>query len=285
MAHANIKIQVGIGSMEELEYYLDQGADELYCGIYSVPNHVEGARNFGATADVLAAGKAAHARGARLFFAANEVHKRLLRSTLGVITELVRGGIDGVIIKDLALLDVLRRNKVRTDYILSTLSYCMNYESLAFYAGYGIKRLALPEQLGPAEAAEMLRNPYGIKAEVFLKHRECCINYNGLCFLDCHGGRTTFCKRRFLAGGKEYRMAGGSAAGHLADLYEYHRLGAGVLKIGRSPVKETSRLIFRESRQVVELLGLGLPKEEFVERALRIKRQFDGLHRYLEENI
>lgn len=280
-----MKLQVGIGSLEELDYYLEEGADELYCGLYSIPNHVEGARNFAATADVLAARERARGKGRKLFFAANEVHKELLGHTAETIKDLVKGGIDGVIIKDLALLDALRKKKVRTHYILSTLSHCMNAETLAFYVGYGVKRVALPEQLGPAEAKELLRNRYGVKAEVFLKHRECCVNYNGLCFLDCHGGRTTFCKRPFRTGKAEYRMAGPGAAERLAELYEYHRLGAEVLKVGRSPVKETSKLIFREARQVVALLGLGLPKEEFVARALRIKEGFDALHRYLGNNI
>lgn len=285
MTAKKMKLQVGIGTLEELDYYVGQGADELYCGLYSIPNHVEGARNFSAVADVLAAAERAHGAGRKLFFAANEVHRELLGRTVGTIKELVDGGIDGVIIKDLALLDALRRKKIRTHYILSTLSYCMNAETLAFYAGYGIKRVALPEQLGPEEARELLRNRYGVKAEVFLKHRECCINYNGLCFLDCHGGRTTFCKRPFRSGKAAYRMAGPGAAERLAELYDYRRLGAEVLKVGRSPVKETSRLIFREARQVAELLALGLAKEEFVARALRVKKGFDALHRYLETNV
>ena len=280
-----MKLQVGVGSLEELDYYLAEGADELYCGLYSIPNHVEGARNFSTTAEVLAATQRAHGAGRKLFFAANEVHKELLGRTVETIKELVAGGMDGVIIKDLALLDALKKKKVRTHYILSTLSYCMNAETLAFYVGYGVKRVALPEQLGPEEAKELLRNPYGVKAEVFLKHRECCINYNGLCFLDCHGGLTTFCKRPFRSGKAEYRMTGPGAAERLAELYDYRRLGAEVLKVGRSPVKEASRLIFREARQVVELLGLGLPKEEFVARALRVKKGFDALHRYLGKNL
>ncbi|OGR67952.1 MAG: hypothetical protein A2X30_03160 [Elusimicrobia bacterium GWB2_63_16] len=280
-----MKLQVGIGSLEELDYYLGEGADELYCGLYSIPNHVEGARNFSAPAEVIAAGERARRAGRKLFFAANEVHKELLGRTAETIKELVEGGIDGVIIKDLALLDALREKKVRTHYILSTLSYCMNAETLAFYSGYGIKRVALPEQLAPAEARELLRNPYGVQAEVFLKHRECCINYNGLCFLDCHGGLTTFCKRPFRTGKDEYRMAGPGAAERLAELYDYHRLGVEVLKVGRSPVKEASRLIFREARQIAALLGLGLPKERFVARALRIKAGFDALYRYLGKTI
>jgi collagenase-like PrtC family protease len=280
-----LKLQVGIGSLGELEYYLAEGADELYCGLYSIPNHVEGARNFSTPAEVLTAGELARAAGRKLFFAANEVHRELLGRTVGTIKELVDGGIDGIIIKDLALLDALRKKKVRTHYILSTLSYCMNAETLAFYAGYGIKRVALPEQLWPEEAGELLRNRHGIKAEVFLKHRESCINYNGLCFLDCHGGRTTFCKRPFRIGKAEYRMAGPGAAEQLAELYEYHRLGASVLKVGRSPVKEASRLIFREARQLAELLGRGLPKKEFLARALRVKTGFDALYGYLGKNI
>ncbi|KAF0157967.1 MAG: hypothetical protein FD189_234 [Elusimicrobia bacterium] len=278
-----MKIQVGIGSREELDYYLEEGVDELYCGIYSVPSHVEGARNFSTVEEVLSARDAAHKRGVKLFFAANEASKEFLAHTVAVIEELVRGGIDGVIIKDLALLDALRRKKVRTDYILSTLSYCINPEALAFYAGYGVKRVALPEQLRSSEAAAMLRGARGVKAEVFLKHREYCVNYNGLCFLDCHGGRNPFCERRFLAAGKEYRMSDRGAAEHLADLYDHRRIGVEVLKVGRSPEKELSRLIFREARQMVELLAGDFTKKEFLGRALKVKGSFDVLYKYLKE--
>lgn len=280
-----MKVQVGIGSLGELDYYLERGADEFYCGLYSVPNHVEGARNFSAPAEVLAAKDAAHSGGAKLFFAANEVHKGLLAATGAVIEEMVGGGIDGVIIKDLALLDLLRRKKVRTEYILSTLACCMNQETLAFYGEYGVRRVALPEQLMPREAAHMLRGCRGMEAEVFLKHREGCVNYNGLCFLDCHGGDSVFCERRFLAEGRGYRMRRRGAAEHLSDLYDYHRFGARVLKVGRSPDKESSRLIFREAIQLAELLERGLFKKEFLARALEVKEGFDGLYGYLRGRL
>ena len=58
-----------------------------------------------------------------------------------------------------------------------------------------------------------------------------------------------------------------------------------MLKVGRGPGKGASRLIFREARQIAALLGLGLPKERFVARALRIKAGFDALYRYLGKTI
>ncbi len=280
-----MKVQVGIGSRDELDYYLREGADELYCGIYSVPNHVKGARNFGSVADVLSAKDAAHARGVNFFFAANEVSKERLAGTVAVIAELVGGGVDGVIVKDLALLDALRKKKVKTEYILSTLANCMNPSALAFYREYGVRRVALPQQLKPAEAADMLRGFPGMEAEAFVNHREYCINYNGLCFLDCVGGSTTFCDRRFKSGKKDFFMSGPGAAEHLGNLYDHHRLGVGVLKVGRSPEKENSRLIFLEALRLVRLLDGGFGKKEFLARALKVKESFDGIYEYMKERM
>ncbi len=276
-------IQVGIGSFRDLEYFLREGAQELYCGLEYIPNHVEGARNFRSTGEIIKAAALARAAGAKMFFAANEVHAGLLERTAEVIAELAGGGIDGVIIKDLALLDLLKRRRVKTPVILSTLSCCLNAASLGFYRRYGVKRLALPEQLRPDEAAELVRNRWGIATEVFLKARECCRNFNGLCFLECRGKNTNTCNKKFRLLGGGFVMPALSPAEHLAQLHDYSRMGVGVLKVGRSPSAETSRIIFAEGRLLADLLASGLSRESFTDEALKVRTAMDKAYRRLKE--
>lgn len=277
-----MNIQVGIGSFRELEYYLREGARELYCGLESIPSHVEGSGNFASTKEILKAASLARAAGAKMFFAANEVHAGLLERTADVIAELAAGGLDGAIVKDLALLDLLKRRRIKTPLILSTLSCCLNAAALGFYRRYGVKRLALPEQLLPAEAAELVRNPWGIGTEVFLKARECCRNFNGLCFLDCHGRNTTVCKKKFTREHLSFIMPNFTPAEHLAQLHDYHALGVGTLKIGRSPGAEVSRLIFAEGRHLLRLLASGLSREGFTAEALRVRAVMDRAYAKVE---
>ncbi|MCX5792601.1 MAG: U32 family peptidase [Elusimicrobia bacterium] len=282
---AQMNLQVGIGSFRDLEYYLREGAAELYCGLEYIPSHVEGARNFASTGEILKAAALARAAGAKMFFAANEVHAALLERTAGVIAELAGGGIDGVIIRDLALLDLLRRRRIRTPLILSTLSCCLNAAALGFYRRYGVTRLALPEQLLPAEAAELVRNRWGIGTEVFLKARECCRNFNGLCFLECRGKDSNTCKKKFRLRGRGFVMPAFSPAEHLAQLHDYHRLGVGTLKVGRSPVAEISRVIFAEGRLLAGLLAAGLSRERFTAEALRVRTAMDRAYLRLKEGF
>ncbi|HAH31632.1 MAG TPA: hypothetical protein DCL44_04895 [Elusimicrobia bacterium] len=281
-----MKMQVGIGSFRELDYFLAAGAGEFYCGLDKIPSHVEGACNFGSLDDILTAARLVHAAGGKMFFAANEVHASLLEETGCVIRELANGGIDGVIIKDLALLDLLKRRGIKTAYILSTLSCCMNAATLAVYRGYGVKRLALPEQLNPAETRELVCNSWGIVSEVFLKARECCRNFNGLCFLDCHGKQSNTCGKSFRReGGGVFRMPGFSPEEHMAQLHDYYHMGVGVLKVGRSPRPETSRLVFKEALLLLDLLKSGLGRKAFTGEALRVHTVFDKAYRHLIERV
>lgn len=265
-----MQLQVGVGSFKELEYYIEHGAAELYCGLYGVPNHVEGARNFTAPAEVGEAAALAHSAGRRLYFAANEVHAEGLEATAAILKDLAGRGVDGFIIKDLSLLGRVRGLKAGKEIILSTLACCMNAGSLGFYAGLGVTRMALPEQLTPQEARELVKNRLGVGTEVFHKAQECCRNFNGLCFLDCHGLETNVCRKEYRAGRNVFVMPALSPAQHLAELHDYYKMGVGTLKIGRSPDAADSRLIFAEARALLKLLDGGIDKKEFVRESLRM---------------
>ncbi len=283
-----MKIQVGIGSHKELDWFLSYGADEFYCGFSKIPSHVEdirGDRNFHSVEDMVSAIKKVHKAGKEIFFVANEVHKEFLNKTFEVVKILIKNGMDGIIIKDLALLSRLKARSVKTQIILSTLTHCFNLETLKFYRQFDISRIALPEQLTAQEAREIVKNKFGIKTEIFLKSREYCVNFNGLCFLQFGENKECFCRRKFKEGGKEFIMFEPPAAEQLGHLYDFYHSGADVLKIGRSPDKESGKVFFREAVQLLKMLKGGHSRPVFIKEALKVKKAFDKTMIFLEDGL
>lgn len=280
MAVPRIKVQVGVGTFGELRRFVAAGVDELYGGISSVPGHVYGADNFTSTEELLCAAAEARAAGRKFFFVANEMGGRLLEHTARIIACL-SSGVDGVIVRDLALLERLAEMKAKGFYILSTLSCCYNSRTLALYRRLGVRRLALPEHLTPAEAEGLICNRLGVATEVFIKAREYCINANGLCFLQFGPNNRCYCRADFYDGRKTFRMPAPSARDQFGQLYDFVSLGARTIKVGRSPKPEGVWLVYREAVALRDLLERGEPRSSFIRKALlvhaAIERGFDFL--------
>ncbi len=273
-----MKIQVGVGSHKELDYFIAHGADEFYCGFSQIPSHVEdirGDRNFQSIKDISLAIKTAHKADKEIFFVANEVQADFFDKTIEVIKTLIKKDIDGIIVKDLALLAHLKSIGVRTKIILSTLTYCFNIETLNFFREFNISRIALPEQLMPDEAHEIVKNKFGIKTEVFLKSREYCVNFNGLCFLQFGENKDCFCREKFKIGAKDFLMFEPAASEQLGHLYDFYKQGADILKIGRAPDKESGKIFFREAVQLIKILKRKPSRANFIKEALKVKKAFD----------
>lgn len=277
-----IKLQAGAGSFGELHRCLRAGADEIYGGVSSVPSHVYGGANFSSPGELLKAAAVARSAGRKFFFAANEVAGPLLDHTVDVV-ERLGDGVDGVIVKDVALLSRLAERKVKGFYVLSTLACCYNSRTLEFYAGLGVRRLALPEHLAPAEAVGLLGNRFGIGSEVFIKAREYCVNANGLCFMQFGRDNRCYCREEFSRGGRPFRLPAPSAEEQLGQLYDFVALGASILKVGRSPKWAGAALVLAEAGALRDLLGAVRGRAAFVKNALRvhrvIERGFDVLRR------
>lgn len=264
-----MKIQVGIGTKSELDYFLRMGAAEFYCGFGSIPGHLYGGVNFQSVKDIVSAIRVSHNYGRKFYIAANEIQSQALTQTVAFIKEMASYGVDGAIIRDIAILDRLGSDRGKLEYILSSLSPCYNASALRFYKSLGITRFALPEHLLPSEAEGLIKNGLGIGTEMFLMVREYCVVLNGLCYLKQFNGQC-LCRKEFeTAGGGKFRMALPGAADHFSNLYDFHSLGVGVLKIGRHPTRDYSRVIFNEALAINKLLESGMPKKDFVGQALK----------------
>ncbi len=271
-----MNIQVGVGSFKELEFFLKEGAREFYCGLSYIPSHVEGTSNFKNIYEIIKADRIIKKEKKNFFFTANEIDSSAFKKTIDAILKLHENGIDGFIIKDLSLLEEIKNKKIRPFLILSTLSMCLNSKTALFYKkNYRIKRIALCEQITPEESKKIIEIA---ETEVFLKHRESCRNFNGLCFLSCHGPKTTPCLKTY---NETFTMPGFSREENLKHLYRYYKYGTKILKIGRSPLGELSRVIFFEAKNILNILKNSKNEEEFLKHSLKFTKEYDKVYKKL----
>ncbi|HOJ85930.1 MAG TPA: U32 family peptidase [Elusimicrobiales bacterium] len=271
-----MNIQVGVGSFKELEFFLKEGAREFYCGLSYIPSHVEGTSNFKNIYEIIRANHIIKKEKKNFFFTANEIDSSAFKKTIDTILKLHENGIDGFIIKDLSLLEEIKKKNIRPFLILSTLSMCLNSKSALFYKrNYYIKRIALCEQITPEESKKIIKTA---ETEVFLKHRESCRNFNGLCFLSCHGPKTTPCLKKY---NETFTMPGFSREENLRHLYRYYKYGTKILKIGRSPLGELSRVIFFEAKNIIDILKNSKNEEEFLKYSLKFTKEYDKIYKKL----
>ena len=168
----------------------------------------------------------------------------------------------------------LKENKIKTYIILSTLTNITNARAALFYKkNYSINRIALAEQLFGIEAKKIIKL---IDTEIFLKHRESCRNFNGLCFLDCHRADSTPCLKKYS---KHFIMPQISEEKNLRDLYNFIRWGTRTIKIGRSPLYQLTNLLFFEARTLIELIKNSKNEEEFVKYALKFTKEYSKVYK------
>ena len=273
-----MKIKVGVCSLKEARYFLAHGADEIYCGFSRIPSHVVSGRNLEGMRDIMEAIKLAHSFKKKIHIAVNEVHTEKNREIIRHLKTITRAGIDGVIIKDIALLSFLNRIGLRTKFLLSSLALCFNLEALKFYKQFNITGITLPEHLLPEEADGILNNRLGIKTGIFFHAKEYCTNINGLCFRQFGPNNDFLCDEEFKLDKKPFIMPRPDLSLHLKRLYDFYVRGAHFLKIGRSTDSAESMISFREASMLLKILDGSPKRDDFIKEGLRIRASFKKLY-------
>lgn len=96
------------------------------------------------------------------------------------VGEAVSAGVSSVILADLGLMRVLRREFPHLLYHASTLSHLGNSAAIEFYRQQGIGRVVLPRHLQVAEMAEIVGKVKGLDFDAFLLVGKC-PNTEGFC--------------------------------------------------------------------------------------------------------
>ena len=89
-------------------------------------------------------------------------------------------GLNGVIVVDIPLIQILKRNFSKLEIIVSTISHVFNSEAIDFYRQLGVERFTLSRNLYFPDILNLINKYKDYKFEIFIKNEDC-FNINGLC--------------------------------------------------------------------------------------------------------
>lgn len=168
------------GDLEKLKVAVLYGADAVYLGGRHFGLRA-GAANF--TAEEMAQGvRFAHERKARVYVTINIfAHNRDLDLLQDYLDEISSAEVDGVIVSDPGVFNLVRHLKPGLPAHLSTQANVTNWASARFWEERGVARIVLARELSLEEIKE-IRERVGIELEIFV-HGAMCIAYSGRCLL------------------------------------------------------------------------------------------------------
>lgn len=176
------EVLVPAGDMERLEAALRYGADAVYLGgkqhsMRSAP------KNF--TLEELAAGcKKAHAQGVRVYCTVNTLLKNEEVEALpAYLHDLADCGVDAVILADMGVLMLCRREVPELEVHISTQAGVTNYLTARELYKLGVKRVVLARELSLEEIRGIRQNtPPELELEYFVQGAMC-VSFSGRCLL------------------------------------------------------------------------------------------------------
>ncbi|MBI2519895.1 MAG: U32 family peptidase [Bdellovibrio sp.] len=183
MSTTNIKPELlaPAGSFEAAYYAFLAGADAVYLGLSDFSAR-KAARNF-SLEELRVLRRFATDNGKRILVTANTVIKETEREDLAeMLFDLESIGVDGVIIQDLGLLEMIRRHFPRIPIHASTQMAVQDTLGLQHLAGLGVKRVVLPRELTLNEITRLRKENPNIELEVFI-HGALCYSVSGMCLI------------------------------------------------------------------------------------------------------
>ena len=224
------------GSPEALAAAIEGGADAVYFGS-SAFNARMLAQNFGGDAMAEAVSRC-HAYGVKAYVTLNTlVGDRELDDCLRTAEEAYRAGVDALIVADLGVASVLRRQIPELELHASTQASGHNAAAARQLADLGFSRMVCARELSLADLRTLVAES-PIEIEMFI-HGALCVSHSGQClFSSLVGGRSGNrgacaqpCRLPYTVGGKEaypLSLKDLSLAPHVPSLID---LGVASLKI------------------------------------------------------
>ncbi len=168
------------GNLEKLKVAVLYGADAVYLGGRHFGLRA-GAGNF--SEEEMAEGvRFAREKGVRVYVTVNIfAHNRDLEQLPAYLDAICTVGVDGVIVSDPGIVDLVRKLQPGLPVHLSTQANTTNWASARFWEERGISRIILARELSLEEIKE-IRGKLGVELEVFV-HGAMCMAYSGRCLL------------------------------------------------------------------------------------------------------
>ncbi|POZ93088.1 peptidase U32 family protein [Petrotoga halophila] len=168
------------GNYEKLETVYHYGADAAYIG-GKILNLRAFSKNF-EDEELEKAVKLARKLQKKLFVTLNAIpHNSELELLPDCINYLERLEVDGVIVADLGVFNLVKRNS-NLPLIVSTQASNTNWASVSMWRDLGAKRVILARELSLKEISEIREKVPDIEIEVFI-HGAMCVSVSGRCLL------------------------------------------------------------------------------------------------------
>lgn len=180
------------GSFEKAKVAFMYGADAVYAGTSKLSLRTRTEMKFD---ELLNTVKLAHSLNKKVYVAMN-IYARdeeydLIKEEAKHLDEI---GVDGIIISDGGIVDIVKEYAPNTEVHISTQANVVSLHSCNFWYKNGAKRVILGRELNKNEIKHITANkPNGLDIEMFV-HGAICYSYSGRCYMsDYMAGRSANC--------------------------------------------------------------------------------------------
>jgi len=176
-----VELLAPAGNLEKLKMAVQYGADAVYLAgkLFGLRTASD---NF--SFDEMKEGVSyAHEHGKKAYLTMNIIaHNQNVGNVVSFLEEAVETGIDGVIVSDPGIFQIIRETQPDLPIHISTQTSTANYRTVEFWHRLGAKRIVLARELSYDEIREIRQKVPDAELEVFI-HGAMCISYSGRCLL------------------------------------------------------------------------------------------------------
>lgn len=206
-----IEVLSPAGDLERLKWALIYGADAVYFGGKKFSLRAN-ASNFDIP-EIKEAVEFAHSLNKKVYVTINILfHNKDLEGLDEYLTTLSNIGVDAFIVSDLAVINRIKKLKLKPEIHISTQESSTNKETVKFWKKLGATRVVLGRECSKDDIKD-IRDNVDTELEVFI-HGAMCVSYSGRCVLSNYvtlrdsnrGGCSQVCRFNFEMDDLDYQI-------------------------------------------------------------------------------
>ena len=168
------------GDLNRLKFACIYGADAVYIGGYDYSLRAN-ANNF-SLEEIKEGVEFAHSLNKKVYVTVNMIfHNSDLENLDNYLKELDNLNVDSFIVSDFAVIEAIKRLKLKTSFFISTQKSITNLEAVKFYKNLGAYRVVLARECSREDIKNIKEN-IDTEVEVFI-HGAMCTRYSGRCVM------------------------------------------------------------------------------------------------------